>query len=79
LLVVSLLGSLLGSLRLNVCCLRLRLRLKLTVLGYMMLRLLVMTLPPLARVLLLMGEEMLHLLRCRQFVWMMRLAFFWWR
>jgi hypothetical protein len=35
----------------------------LTVLGYMMLRLLVMALSPLARVLLLMREEMLHLLR----------------
>jgi hypothetical protein len=68
LLVVSLLGSLLGSLSLDVRCLRLclRLRLELTVLGYMVLRLLMMALPPLARVLLLMGEEMLHLLRCRR-------------
>jgi hypothetical protein len=40
------------------------LRWMLAVLGYMMLRLLVVTLPPLARILLLLvGEEVLHLLR----------------
>jgi hypothetical protein len=44
-------------------CLRLRLRLclKLTVLAYMVVLLLVMTLGPLARVLLLVREDMLHL------------------
>jgi hypothetical protein len=42
--------------------LRLRLlRLELTVLAYMVVRLLVMTLGPLARVLLLVREDMLHL------------------
>jgi hypothetical protein len=50
---------------LSLClCLRLRLRLclELTMLGYMMVWLLVVSLGPLARILLLVREDMLHLL-----------------
>ena len=49
-----------GSLSLS---LRLSLRLELSVLGYMVVRLLVVALRPLARILLLMREYVLHLLR----------------
>lgn len=62
LLVVLALGSGLDSLRLLLCMQLCGLRLMLAMLGYMVLRLLVVALTPLA-VLLLMREEMLHWLR----------------
>jgi hypothetical protein len=56
-------GSGSGSLSLSLRLSRLRLRLELTVLGYMMVGMLVVALRPLARVvLLLLREEVLHLL-----------------